>query len=229
MVLIKLSARHKIIGMGTILLLIVVLIPVITGAASDNAQFAEYKHDSNTETSVTQSYESDARYEYPTTTVTTHTTSTSVHQVVLNETKTDEEPDEEGSYIHSYTEQDVIDIAKVLYHECRGVPSKTEQACVAWTILNRVDRNDSTIYSVVRAPYQFAFYESAPVWDELRDLARDVLDRWSREKAGETNVGRVLPKEYTYFEGRDGHNYFRDNYSGSYNVWDYSLDSPYEN
>ena len=30
-----------------------------------------------------------------------------------------------------YTEQDIIDIAKVLYNECRGVNSKTEQACPA--------------------------------------------------------------------------------------------------
>ncbi|MBQ8001420.1 MAG: cell wall hydrolase [Ruminococcus sp.] len=160
----------------------------------------------------------------------TDVTEVVVETTVVEETTevADDEPVEEDLYIQHYTEQDAIDIAKVLYHECRGVPSKTEQACVAWTILNRVDCYDSTVYSVVRSPNQFAFYESAPVWDELLDLAHDVLDRWSREKNGETNVGRVLPKEYIYFEGRNGHNYFRDNYSGSYNIWDYSLESPYE-
>lgn len=134
----------------------------------------------------------------------------------------------EVSCIQYYTEQDAIDIAKVLYRECRGVPSKTEQACVAWTILNRVDRYNSTVYSVVRSPNQFAFYENTPVWDELLDLAYDVLGRWSQEKNGLGDVGRVLPAEYTFFEGRDGHNHFRDNYTGSYTVWDYSLESLYE-
>lgn len=128
-----------------------------------------------------------------------------------------------------YTDRDAIDIAKVLYKECRGVPSVTEQACVAWTILNRVDLHNSTVYKIVRAPRQYAFSESTKVDDELLQLAYDILDRWSREKNGEVNVGRVLPKEYTYFAGRNGRNYFRDEFRGSYNIWDYSLESPYEN
>lgn len=135
------------------------------------------------------------------------------------------EPNLQTTY---YTEQDVVDIAKVLYTECRGLPT-TEQACVAWVVLNRVDNYDSTVYSVVRAPGQFAFSEYTPVTDELFNLASDVLDRWSREKNGEENVGRVLPKEFTFFEGYGGHNHFRDKYEGSYNIWDYSLESPYEN
>lgn len=51
------------------------------------------------------------------------------------------ETEEEPYITIYYTEQDVIDIAKVLYNECRGVGSKTEQACVAWTILNRADNH----------------------------------------------------------------------------------------
>lgn len=134
----------------------------------------------------------------------------------------------QDTYIQHYTNQDAIDIAKVLYHECRGIPSKTEKACVAWVILNRVDYYNSTVYSVVREPYQFAFYPNAPVWNELYELAQDVLNRWSREKNGETNVGRVLPKEYLYFVGDGRHNYFRNKYSGAYNIWNYVLESPYE-
>ena len=106
---------------------------------------------------------------------------------------------EEEPYITIYyTEQDVIDIAKVLYNECRRVGSKTEQACVAWTILNRVDSQGLSISEVIRAKNQFAFNES-------------------------------LPKEYTYFAGRGGHNYFRNGFDGEYSIWDYSLESPYEN
>ena len=206
MVLIKLSANNKITGMVAAALLVVLFAVLSIGAASNISSSESNQLVTKVEETTTQ-------------TVTTTTTT------IAN---TEEEPGEENLYIQYYTEQDAIDIAKVLYHECRGVPSKTEQACVAWTILNRVDCYDSTVYSVVRSPNQFAFYESAPVWDELLDLAHDVLERWSREKTGETNVGRVLPKEYIYFEGRDSHNHFRDNYNGSYNLWDYSLESPYE-
>lgn len=67
------------------------------------------------------------------------------------------ETEEEPYITIYYTEQDVIDIAKVLYNECRGVGSKTEQACVAWTILNRVDNQGLSISEVIRAKNQFAF------------------------------------------------------------------------
>lgn len=128
-----------------------------------------------------------------------------------------------------YTRQDAIDIAKVLYKECGGVKSKTEQACVAWTILNSVDKNNTSIYKDVRVRGRYAFYESTPVRDDLLDLAYDVLERWEREKNGETDVGRVLPKGYIYFVGDGKHNYFRNKFRGDYQVWDYSLESPYEN
>lgn len=139
------------------------------------------------------------------------------------------EAEEEPYITIYYTEQDVIDIAKVLYNECRGVGSKTEQACVAWTILNRVDKQCMSIAEVIRAKNQFAFSESTTVDDKLLDLASDVLWRWNSEKNGETEVGRVLPKEYTYFAGQGVHNYFRNSFSGNYSIWDYSLESPYEN
>lgn len=128
-----------------------------------------------------------------------------------------------------YTEQDVIDIAKVLYNECRGVGSKTEQACVAWTVLNRADNQGISIAEVIRAENQFAFSENTIIDGTLLDLASDVLWRWNMEKNGETEVGRVLPQDYTYFAGRNGHNYFRNGFSDNYSIWDYSLESPYEN
>lgn len=127
-----------------------------------------------------------------------------------------------------YTEQDAIDIAKVLYRECRGVPSKTEQACVAWTILNRADKNNCSIRSVITAPNQYAFSDNTKLDSELLELAYDVLERWSDEKDGIADVGRVLPREYLYFEGRNGRNHFRNHYNGNYDIWDYSLPSPYE-
>lgn len=130
--------------------------------------------------------------------------------------------------IINYTDSDAIDIAKVLYGECRGVLSTTERACVVWTILNRVDSNNATIHDVVSSPQQFAFAENTPVDETLLSLAYDVLERWNDEKNGEINVGRVLPASFCWFEGRDNRNYFRNQYNGDYIVWDYSLESPYE-
>lgn len=159
-------------------------------------------------------------------------TTTEVHEEATLESVNEESTveNEEQPYITMYyQEQDIVDVAKVLQRECGGVPSKTEQACVAWCVLNRVDATGDSIYNVVRAPHQFAFSESTVAEDTIVDLARDVLLRWNNEKNGLENVGRVLPKEYTYFHGDGVHNYFRNSYDGNYDVWDYSYESPYEN
>ena len=126
-----------------------------------------------------------------------------------------------------YTSEDAIMIAKLLYTECRGVKSQTQKACVAWTVLNRVDADEGTIARVITKPNQFAYNTNAPIVDDLYDLAVDVLDRWSAEKSGEADVGRVLPMEYRFFYGDGKRNYFKDAYKNG-NIWDYSLDSPYE-
>lgn len=130
-----------------------------------------------------------------------------------------------------YTEDEVVMIAKLLQRECGGIPSDTEKACVAWTVCNRVDSDSfygNTITEIVTARHQFAYYYDTPVSDELYELALDVLTRWNLERNGEVSVGRVLPKDYTYFAGDGVHNYFRNAYKGNYSIWDYSLPSPYE-
>lgn len=130
-----------------------------------------------------------------------------------------------------YTEDEVVMMAKLLWHECRGVPSDTEKACVAWAVCNRVDDEEfdgDTVTEVMTIPNQFAYYYDTPVLDELYDLALDVLTRWNAERNGEVSVGRVLPKDYTYYTGDGVHNYFRNAYNGHYSIWDYSLPSPYE-
>lgn len=178
----------------------------------------------HTNTPITQPYEEE--------TPSPQTTCTTLHQTTISPTNEPERPantaNPDNTYIQYYTDKDAIDMAKVLYRECRGVPSTTERACVAWTVLNRVDERNSTIHAVIRSPGQFAFRTNTPIRDELLELAYDVLERWNREKNGETDVGRVLPREYTFFRGKGGRNYFRDKYNGSYNIWDYSLDSPYK-
>lgn len=118
-------------------------------------------------------------------------------------------------------------IARTLYGEARGC-SETEQAAVVWCVLNRADNWDMDIIDVITAPGQFSGYRASnPVWPELYDLSQDVLARWRRERNGETDVGRVLPREYMWFSGDGVTNIFRDAYRGG-DVWDWSLESPYD-
>lgn len=138
---------------------------------------------------------------------------------------------DEGPVRLTEEERAVVYIAKALYGECRGC-TKTEQAAVVWCILNRVDSElpymPDDIVSVVTQPKQFAGYaDDKPVLEGLVEIAEDVMMRWKREKNGETDVGRVLPKEYLYFWGDKKHNYFRMELE-SFEYWDWSLESPYE-
>ena len=120
-------------------------------------------------------------------------------------------------------------LARVIYTEARGVDSVTEQAAVAWCVLNRVDdeRWGDTVAEVVTERHQFAWDADAPVTDELLALAKDVLLRWQLEKLGVGDVGRVLPRECVYFAGRDGRNWFRTEYGGG-EYWGWTGVSPYE-
>ena len=128
-----------------------------------------------------------------------------------------------------FTNEEIDHITKTVWGEARGL-SKTHQAGVVWAILNRCDdgRFGKGVIGVVTAPSQFAGYRSGnPVDPEIRDLVVDVLDRYSQEKAGIKNVGRVLPKEYLYFRGNGRVNLFSKKWNSN-NVWDWSLESPYE-
>lgn len=130
---------------------------------------------------------------------------------------------------NNFTNEEIDYIAKTVWGEARGL-SKTHQAGVVWTILNRFDdgRFGKGIIGVVTAPSQFAGYRSGnPVDQEIRDLVVDVLDRYSQEKAGVENVGRVLPKGYLYLRGNGKVNLFSKKWNSN-DVWNWSLESPYE-
>ena len=130
---------------------------------------------------------------------------------------------------NNFTNEDIDYIAKTVWGEARGL-SKTHQAGVVWTILNRFDdgRFGKGIIGVVTAPSQFAGYRSGnPIDQEIRDLVVDVLDRYSQEKAGVENVGRVLPKGYLYLRGNGKVNLFSKKWNSN-DVWNWSLESPYE-
>ena len=112
-----------------------------------------------------------------------------------------------------FTEDDVIAVAKMLWGEARGCELDNQQKAV-WCVLNRVDdsRFPDTIQGVLSQPSQFHGYSpDFPVWDELKDVALDVLTRWSLEKQG-VIVERELPNTYCWFTGFNGSNHFREEY-----------------
>ena len=120
-------------------------------------------------------------------------------------------------------------IARTIWGEAECVSNQTEQAAVAWCILNRVDAWDKSIKEVVTAPNQFVgFYRNdGECPEEYRYLAADVLNRWKAEKRGGKNIGRVLPSEYLYFTGDGTRNYFTVTWPTG-ESWDWSLPTPYD-
>ena len=109
-----------------------------------------------------------------------------------------------------FSADDVVAMAKMLWGEARGC-TRDNQAMAVWCVLNRVDdsRFPDTIQGVLSQPSQFHGYSpDFPVWDELKEVARDVLTRWSLEKQGVTVERELLP-EYVFFTGDGIQNNFR--------------------
>ena len=144
----------------------------------------------------------------------------------------------EAEWPRLYTEEDAIVLTKMLWGEARGigtyeingncVSSKCQQAAVIWTVLNRYDAGYAdTIIEVVTAKNQFVGYRASnPVDEELMELVMDVLDRWNKEKHGETEVGRVLPADYMWFRGDGRYNHFRNEYNST-TRWGWNLEDIY--
>lgn len=136
-------------------------------------------------------------------------------------------------YEKLYSESDIEIAAKIILKEAEsvkdncGVSGDCHRAAVIWCILNRVDAGYGDFEEVATAPNQFAYYQNTRIVKEFYELAEDVLDRWSQEKAGIKDVGRVLPQDYLWFRGNGKVNIFRNKYKGNYKIWDWSLPDPY--
>ena len=124
------------------------------------------------------------------------------------------EPSEAPIYYTMYfTEEDVAEVAKMLWGEARGCTRDNQIKC-AWIVCNRVDdeRFPDTIQGVLKQPLQFHGYDPTyPVTDELYSIAFDVLTRWSYEKQG-IPVRRELPSSFLWFTGNGVENIFREAY-----------------
>ena len=139
--------------------------------------------------------------------------------VTAEETVEPEQPEapeqtESPVYYEMYfTEDDVAEVAKMLWGEARGCTRDNQIKC-AWVVCNRVDdeRFPNTIQGVLSQPSQFHGYDPTfPVTDELYDVAFDVLTRWSDEKQG-IPVRRELPSSFLWFTGNGVENIFREVY-----------------
>lgn len=160
--------------------------------------------------------------------------------VVKAEEDVAEEPKPETEYEKLYTEQDVIAFAQGAYGEGWVTQSDTEMSQIMWSFCNRYDsgdpfyRNCDSLYDIVAQYYgtdsqQYHGYDpNNPIEERLVNLARDVLDRWSAEKQGVTDVGRTLPAEYLYFWGDGRHNHFTNEWRGGIE-YDGHLGTPYDN
>ncbi len=118
-------------------------------------------------------------------------------------------------------------LARTIWGEAEIVKIRSEQAAVAWCVLNRVDYYGESIENIILAPYQFVCrLEDEAVPDYYLELAADVVVRWEREHAGFEDVGRTLPADYRFFTGDGWRNYFSSVWQGT-DYWDWSLPDPY--
>ncbi|MBO7132484.1 cell wall hydrolase [Candidatus Saccharibacteria bacterium] len=102
----------------------------------------------------------------------------------------------------SLTVDDIIKLIKTYHGECDCVVSMAERSMVIWVILNRLDAGGfgKTVAEICTRPYQFTGYSANnPITERGFALVSDVVMRWEREKAGETDVGRTIPKDILFF------------------------------
>ena len=136
-----------------------------------------------------------------------------------------------------YREEDVIALAKTAYGEYRltGTAEQKKQcAAVMWCVIWHKEQGKAagfadTISACVAIPNHFLGYNANnPVTPELDAMARDVLTRYARYKAGASleDVGCVLPNDYLWFCGNGYINIFRNRYVGG-ETWTWTLPNPY--
>ena len=133
-----------------------------------------------------------------------------------------------------YSEEDIINMAKMCYGESMNLPvlhtdfgdrSATYQSAEAmWAVLNRVDAGYGDISTCIKAKRQFVGYKSDnPVTDELYDLAKLVIEDW----ATGTEEYRVLPHIFRYFYGDGRHNHFTTKPNGGGVEYNHLIPDPF--
>lgn len=110
-----------------------------------------------------------------------------------------------GEPVRTWTQQDMIDMADIMYWEACGISDEANIMGVGCVIMNRVDAGWGTLQQVMHAPNQFADFGGAPRYNQC---GIDLLALAERVLNGE----RVIGPQYLYYGG-DGHlNHFRTSY-----------------
>lgn len=105
----------------------------------------------------------------------------------------------------AYTQQDMIDMADIMYWEACGISDEDNIMGVGCVIMNRVDAGWGTLQQVMHAPNQFADFGGAPRYNQCG------IDLWALAERV-LNGERVIGPQYLYYGG-DGHlNHFRTSY-----------------
>jgi N-acetylmuramoyl-L-alanine amidase len=96
-------------------------------------------------------------------------------------------------------ENDVKELANVVYHEARG-ESRLGQLAVAWVIVNRVrtGRWGRSIHNVVWSPRQFSGLKYHSGWKQYEALARSVLGGLEKNPV----IGCLFFKHFSLGKGR---------------------------
>lgn len=107
--------------------------------------------------------------------------------------------------VRTWTQQDMIDMADIMYWEACGISDEDNIMGVGCVIMNRVDAGLGTLQQVMHAPNQFADFGGAPRYNQCG------IDLWALAERV-LNGERVIGPQYLYYGG-DGHlNHFRTSY-----------------
>ena len=115
------------------------------------------------------------------------------------------EPVQQYEPAPAYTQQDVIDMADIMYWEACGISDEANIMGVGCVIANRVDAGWGTLQQVMHAPNQFADFGGAPRYNQCG------IDLWAlaeRVLSGE----RVIGPQYLFYGGDGQLNHFRTSY-----------------
>ena len=110
-----------------------------------------------------------------------------------------------------FSPADVDMMAKTVWGEARGMTAD-EQRLVVWTVLQRLDGNGwgDTISAVLTAPNQFLGYRAGhPINEQIHAVCLEEMQKWASGAEPPTHEIYAPTAPYYYFEGYDGHNWFR--------------------
>lgn len=117
----------------------------------------------------------------------------------------------DGSVYDYVSEYEIVMLAKTVAQE-GGDCSYVQQACVIWTVLNRVDSPEwpNSISENLMMPGQFAYYSDKSYRDDHYQVAYDQVYNWL------FGGDRYLSSEYQYFYGDGWRNHFHGKNTGEY-------------